>query len=356
MSWVLVLYIYAGSFAKGDSVTLATVPGELRQRAALRLFEAFYLKTTGEVDMGTGTFDPGKYRAYASATAAKPTTGPTGVFTATGMKPSLNPKGVKLRESRDSADNPEATPIIVATDVTGSMGELAGIIARKGLGVLFESILARKPVTNPHMMFMAIGDVHCDQAPLQVSQFEADNRIVEQLADTYVESGGGGNGWESYELPWYFAANHTEHDSLIKRGKRGYLFTVGDEPIGPGLKKSELVKFLDDGAERDFSTRECLEAAQRLYDVYHIIIRAGYAASAMDTVKDTWKPLLGQHLIVLDDYTALAETIVTTIEVAEGRDAAISAAGWGASAATVLAATQSLPKGSSQRLLGSLGT
>ena len=26
MSWVLVIYIYAGAWAKGDSVTLATVP------------------------------------------------------------------------------------------------------------------------------------------------------------------------------------------------------------------------------------------------------------------------------------------------------------------------------------------
>jgi hypothetical protein len=308
--------------------------------------------------MGSGTFDPGKYRAYATASAAKPTTGPTGVFTATGMKPSLDPKGVKIRESRDSDDSPEATPIIVGTDVTGSMGELAGVIARKGLGVLFEAILARKPVTNPHMMFMAIGDAQCDQAPLQVSQFEADNRIIEQLADTWIEGSGGGNDHESYELTWYFAANHTVHDSLIKRGKRGYLFTVGDEPIGPGLTKSQIRDFLDDGAERDWSTQECLEAAQRLYDVYHIQIRAGYSDSSrgFNHANDTWKSVMGQHLIVLDDYQLLAETIVSTIEVAEGRDAAVSAAGWGAGAATVLSATKNLPRGAAPKQLGNLGT
>lgn len=27
MSWVLVMYIYAGTFAKGDSVSMVTVPG-----------------------------------------------------------------------------------------------------------------------------------------------------------------------------------------------------------------------------------------------------------------------------------------------------------------------------------------
>lgn len=299
--------------------------------------------------MGGGTFDPGKYRAYANTTVGKST---AEVFTSKAIKDSLNPKGVKIRESRDSVDSPAATPIIVATDVTGSMGELAGVIARKGLGVLFESILARKPVTNPHLMFMAIGDVHCDRAPLQVSQFEADNRIVEQLADTYIEGGGGGNGWESYEFPWYFAAQHTIHDSLIKRGKRGYLFTVGDEPIGPGLTKEEIVKFLDDGAERNFSTRECLEAAQRMYNCFHIVINAGFAAGNMDTVLNTWKPLMGQHLIVLDDHTKLAETIVSAIEVAQGTDAATSAAGWGDGHHAVLDAVKHLPKGAAPKLLG----
>ena len=33
MSWVLVLYIYAGMFAKGDSVTLTRIPGFKTQAA-----------------------------------------------------------------------------------------------------------------------------------------------------------------------------------------------------------------------------------------------------------------------------------------------------------------------------------
>ena len=114
--------------------------------------------------MGSGTFDPKAYRTFTSSTVGKTT---QQVFTSTAMKKNLDPKGVKIRESRDSVDNPNSTPIIVATDVTGSMGILADKIAREGLGTLFAAILARKPVTNPHMMFMAIGDVWCDQAPLQ---------------------------------------------------------------------------------------------------------------------------------------------------------------------------------------------
>jgi hypothetical protein len=302
--------------------------------------------------MGGGTFDPGKYRAYTHTTVGKTT---EEVYTSRSIKDSLNPKGVKVRESRDSTDNPNSTPVIVAIDVTGSMGMLADTIARKGLGTLFTGIIDRKPVSDPHVMFMAVGDVNFDRAPLQVSQFEADNRIVEQLTDIYIEHGGGGNGWESYELPWYFAANHTVHDSLIKRGKRGYLFTVGDEPIGPGLKKEQLVKFLADGAERDFSTQECLDAAKRMYDCYHIVIKEGaHAHSNLSGVMNAWNPLLGQHVIQLDDHTKLSETIVSAIEVAEGRDAAVSAAGWGAHASVVLDAVKNLPKAAAPKLLGSM--
>lgn len=300
--------------------------------------------------MGGGTFNSTAYASFSASTVGKAT---AEVFTSTGMKASLNPKGVTMRESRDSDDNPASTPIIIATDVTGSMGFIADAIARKGLGVLFPSILDRKPVTNPHLMFMAIGDATCDSAPLQVSQFEADNRIVEQLTDIYLEGHGGGNSHESYELPWYFAANHTVHDSLIKRGKRGYLFTVGDEPIGPGLKKSELDKFLADGAERDYSSEELLDAAKRMYDCYHIIIKEGqFASSNLKAVLKTWEPLMGQHLIQLADHTKLAETIVSTIEVAEGRDAVASAAGWGDGSHAVLAAIMTLPKAQPPKMLG----
>jgi len=300
--------------------------------------------------MGGGTFDPGKYRAYASTTVGKTT---EQVYTSRSIKDALNPKGVKVRESRDSVDSPAATPIIVAIDVTGSMGMIADVIARKGLGILFESILARKPVTNPHLMFMAFGDAECDSAPLQVSQFEADNRIVEQLTEIYLEGNGGGNGHESYEFPWYFAAKHTVHDSLIKRDKRGYLFTIGDEPIGPGLKKAKLLQFLDDGAERDYSSSELLEEAQRMYDCYHIVIKEGnHARSNLSGVLATWQPLMGQHVIQLDDHTKLAETIVSAIEVAEGRDAHASTAGWGTSAAVVLDAVKHLPRGAAPKMLG----
>ncbi len=295
--------------------------------------------------MGSGTFDASAYRAYSATTRGKST---DEIYSSRSINKNLDPKGVNIRESRDSADNPNSTPIIVALDVTGSMGIIADVLAREGLGTLFTELLDRKPVTDPHLMFMAVGDANFDQAPLQVSQFEADNRIVEQLTQIFIEHGGGGNCFESYNLPWYFAANHTVHDSLIKRGKRGYLFTIGDEESPQALTKAQIKEVIGDDMEREQSSDEMLADAQRMYDVFHIVIEEGdHARNQPEKVRSSWAALLGQHVIHLADHKKLAETIVSTIEVVEGRDAKTATHKFGS---VVYDAVKHLPKSKTPRL------
>lgn len=294
--------------------------------------------------MGGGSFDTNSYRSYTDSVKSKTT---DEVYSSRSIDPLLDPKGVKLRESRDSMDNPLATPIIMALDVTGSMGMIADAIARGGLGTLFQGILDRKPVTDPHLMFMGIGDAACDTAPLQVSQFEADNRIVDQLTKLWLEKGGGGNNHESYDFPWYFAARHTAHDAMAKRGRRGYLFTVGDEEPPSVLTRAQLQKVLGGDVQVDVASAVSLTEARRLYDVFHVVIEEGdYCRTHDHRVKATWREVLGQRVIHLADHKLLAETVVSAIQVAEGADHAVAAAGWGASARGVIErAVSSLPRG-----------
>lgn len=302
--------------------------------------------------MGGGRFDPGVYRSFASSTVNK---GTDEIYESRSMHANLNPFGVKMRESRDSADNPNSTPLIVALDVTGSMGIIADTIARQGLGTLFTGILDRKPISDPHVMFMAVGDVTSDHAPLQVSQFEADKRIIEQLTQIFIEGGGGGNHFESYNLPWYFAALHTVHDSMEKRGKRGYLFTVGDEEAPPPLTRSQIKQFIGDDIQAQISTKELLQLVQRTYNVFHVIIEEGdYASRHQGSVLDSWRNLLGQHVIRLADHRKLAETIVSAIEVAEGADALTATKHWGdtRTAQVVHDAVKHIPPSPGPKLLG----
>lgn len=277
--------------------------------------------------MGAGRWDPSAYRSFTASTVNRST---DEVYSKRSLAKSLDPKGVAIRESRDSEFNPESNAIIVAVDVTGSMGMLADTIARKGLGTLFEEILSRKPVSDPHLMFMAIGDVACDSAPLQASQFEADDKIIGQLTDIYIEHGGGGNLTESYNLPWYFAAFHTSIDCMEKRGKKGYLFTLGDEEAPTPLSEADIEKVLGYKPQQVLSNEELLELVGRSYHVFHLMVEEGSHMRGGRTpqVKSTWANLLGQRAILLSDYTKLSEVIVSLVEVTEGRDAADVAASW----------------------------
>lgn len=268
--------------------------------------------------MGYGRWDNASRATYTTAQSNMVGKTMDQVYKSRTMKDGLDPKGVD-RESRDSNINPESTPIIVALDVTGSMGMLADSIAREGLGVLFDCILEKKPVTDPHLMFMAIGDVNYDTAPLQVSQFEADSTIIQQLTDMYLEKGGGGNQFESYNMPWYFAAHHTEHDAKDVRNRTGYLFTVGDEQAPEPLTPDQIRRFIGDDSQDTMGTPELLELCRQKYDTYHIIIEEGsHARHHPNEVKISWNNLMGQNVISLADHKKLADTIVSTIQAAEG--------------------------------------
>jgi hypothetical protein len=253
-------------------------------------------------------------------------------FTNTSVSSVLNPNGVMLRESCDSEANPNSNAIILGLDVTGSMGYVAHEIAKEGLGHLIEGIHERKPVEDPHIMFMAIGDVRTDRAPLQLSQFEADIRIVEQLNEIFVEGNGGGNGTESYDLPWYFAGNHTKIDCFEKRQKKGYLFTVGDEDIPRGLSQQEIKSVFGYNDERGYSAQELLSSAQEKYHVFHLLAEEGsnmrMGGSRRENIVKNWRELLGMRAVLLQDAKYISQVILSLIAVSEGASVSDTIDSW----------------------------
>lgn len=77
-------------------------------------------------------------------------------------------------------------------------------------------------------------------------------RLERIFTKIYFEKGGGGNDCESYTLPWWFAAMHTKCDNYIKRGKKGFLFTIGDECPPEDLSSYEIERVL--GYKPQFNT------------------------------------------------------------------------------------------------------
>ncbi|MEV4256835.1 hypothetical protein AB0J52_27045 [Spirillospora sp. NPDC049652] len=234
---------------------------------------------------------------------------------ATSVHPDLDPHGVALRESRDSDEHPDSLAISVLFDVTGSMGTVPRTLQTR-LPDLLGLLLRKGYVANPQVMFGAIGDAHCDRAPLQVGQFESDNRMDDDLGKILLEGGGGGQMKESYELAMYFMARHTATDCYEKRGKRGYLFMIGDELAYPAVRRRQVRALIGDGLRADVPLAALVEELRRAWDVY-FIIPAGAFHTGDARLRDFWRDLFGQNVLYLDDLDAVCETIALTVGLGE---------------------------------------
>jgi hypothetical protein len=219
---------------------------------------------------------------------------------------SMNPLGITIRESCDSDTHPNTIPIQLYLDVTGSMGHIPHHMIKEGLPKLMGSLI-QNGVKDASLMFGAIGDHVCDNYPLQIAQFESGDAELDMwLTRTYLEGGGGGNEGESYLLAWYFAANHIRTDAFSKRNKKGFIFTIGDEPCLKDLPSSAIKSIMGDNIleKSNYTIHELLELAQIQNNVYHININHGRR-----NCDPSWHELLGKNLIEITDYNTLSTVI-----------------------------------------------
>ena len=271
--------------------------------------------------MGSGTWTACAYDTYTKATynvsaeAISATNFTTqNFYRSRSLADVLNAKG-KIRECLDSEEHPNSYPIILALDVTGSMGS-AATEAGKKLGEIMTSIYENEAITDPEFCVMAIGDLAYDYAPIQMSQFESDIRIAEQLDKVYFEGGGGGNSYESYTMAWYMGLRHAKLDCW-KRNAKGLIITLGDEQINPYLPKNGIQNYAGDTIQADIETNDLYKEVCEKYDVYHISVndtRSSYRwNNQQDAVDKSWINVIGEDHYRISNLENLADTIISII-------------------------------------------
>ena len=229
-------------------------------------------------------------------------------FVAHEIDKAMNPKNV-LRECVDCKEHPNTKPIILALDVTGSMGSTA-IEVQKKLNPIMKEIY--KKITDAEIMVMAIGDLAYDDSPIQISQFESDIRIAENLDKIYFENGGGGNDYESYTAAWYMGIKHCKLDCWA-RGKKGLIITMGDEPINPYLPKSQLEYVTGDILQDKIETSKLYEEAAEKYEIYHICVQSG-SYPDQTRQKDTFAKVIGNQHVFISSVDNISKTITNIVE------------------------------------------
>jgi hypothetical protein len=243
--------------------------------------------------MGFGNYS---HEAHQAITQARAGLAREDVFKQTSCHPLMNPKGVRARESRDGATHPNSLGIVFALDVTGSMGEIPEMLARRELPTFMNTVLALG-IADPQVLFMAVGDATSDNAPLQVGQFESAAREMDHwLTCSFLEGGGGGGGHESYELALYFAARHTEMDCWVKRKKRGYLILTGDELPYPRVSNVQVASIIGDDLGDDLALARVVAAAEQTFASFFLIPDLARRSRC----ERVWRDVLGDRVICME--------------------------------------------------------
>ena len=265
--------------------------------------------------MGGGTWTRSSFASYSTTkgmTVDSLTGSITGNYTSQEMYTQrmrhrdLQPFNI-VRECVDSKEHPETIPVILALDVTGSMGQTAVEVAKQ-LNVIMTDLYDR--VKDIEFCVMGIGDLACDDSPIQMSQFESDIRIAEHMDKVYFEYGGGGNNFESYTAAWYMGARHTKLDCW-NRGKKGIIITLGDERLNPYLPARKLAAETGDDLQGDVETKDLYPEVLEKFDVYHIDV--DHRSYRDDGINPSWKKYMDDEHYKSVSLNAVKDTIVDMI-------------------------------------------
>lgn len=262
--------------------------------------------------MGCGSFSTSAYASY-SVSRGRSYDEDTGrvsgqYFEAVRIDKSLDPKLFSLRECANNEEHPNTIPVILALDVTGSMGGACKETA-EALGVIVNNLYSK--IKDIEFCIMGIGDLAYDEAPVQMSQFESDVRIAEALDKLYIEHGGGGNSYESYTSAWYMGLKRTKLDCFDNQGRKGIIITMGDEELNPYLPMHQLNSKVNAKEQSNIETDNLFEVASKKFDIFHIAVDDSQTAYGWhkDGIKRTFGKLLGSRLKV-----ATLQTLAKTIE------------------------------------------
>ena len=262
--------------------------------------------------MGSGSVSHASMRTYANSLGRSydehtgRVVGQT--YTARTIDPALDPRGFNVRECCNSAEHPNTIPVILALDVTGSMGSACAETAA-ALGTIIMNLY--KNHQDIEICVMGIGDLAYDRAPIQMSQFESDIRIAESLDKIYMEHGGGGNAFESYTAAWYMGLKRTKLDCFDKQQRKGIIITMGDEPLNPYLPVRTLNDAINGTEQADVETPALYSAASQKFDIFHIAVDSpddSYRRYARD-IESSFGQILGNRLKV-----ATIQQLAGTIE------------------------------------------
>lgn len=206
-------------------------------------------------------------------------------------------------------------PIVCMLDVTGSMGDSVYVIYEK-LGTFFLEIQKQNYLDDPAISFAAIGDCHCDDAPLQVAQFSQSMELTGYLEQLYIEHGGGGQARESYETMLYYYSKYCE----LQNPEVPFLFIIGDEGFYDKVRGDHRRKYFGEPLAADISAEVVFEEIKKKFAGNVFLLHLPYGSDHDDqNILHQWRAVLGERVIHLEDPTLVIEVMLGLIAMTMNR-------------------------------------
>jgi hypothetical protein len=226
------------------------------------------------------------------------------------LKPEMNPSNWKDTKLESNTLN----PIVFALDVTGSMGDWTKIIYDK-MPMFYGQIMFQNYLKEPSISFCAVGDYTSDEAPLQISKFGCGSQIDDLISNMYLEGGGGGTHYESYELAAYFFNNFYE----MKNSELPFFFITGDESYYEKIQEKYITKVIGKPINENFViSKEIWKQLMLKFNVF--LIKKPYDEERREiTILKQWRETLGEErVLMINNPKACIDVMLGAIALTSG--------------------------------------
>lgn len=202
------------------------------------------------------------------------------------------------------------SPLVIISDVTGSMGAWPATIFSK---LPYLEIEARDEYlgVDLEICFAAVGDAYSDDYPLQVRPFTSGTDLAQRLKELNIEGGGGNQTCETYELAALYFATQCE----MPNATNPILIFIGDESPYDVITADHAEAYVGVKPGKRLTTKKVFEQLKEKFAVY--LIRKPYGHSDVDNMDATnkkiladWTKLLGsEHIATLPSADRVVDVI-----------------------------------------------
>ena len=251
-------------------------------------------------------------------------------FTNNTIDSELDPSGKKIVSKSKN-------PIIIALDVTGSNINFARLVYDK-LPMFYGEIEQKKYLEDFDICICAVGDAWCDDYPIQIGTPAKGLDIDKYLEKIVLESGGGGNDKESYEIMAHYLANNCE----FEKDAHPIVFFVADESAPKTVSKQECERL---GIECKESYNPWPELNKKFNNNVFCMLNKYCGMEFVTRYTNSWKEVLPpEHTIRIPEEKAIVDLMlgVLAIQKEELNEYAIDMKNRGQTVARIEGVTSSL--------------